>query len=764
MKRQVDTFPIAGMNCASCVAHVERALNDVPGVAQATVNLASESARVVFTSDRVAFEELASAVDAAGYRALGGGDTERTDSASGHTAIDADERDQRALRAARAEMRLAWGATAPIVVWMLPEMLFGHVVFGHLAMEIGMLLLAGFVVALPGRNTIHSAWKSALHRAPNMDVLIAIGTIASLATGVGSLLGTFGLTPPFESFAGVGGMIMAFHLTGRFLETKAKGRASRAIKQLLASGAKDAIVEREGTEVRVPIGELRIGDVMIVRPGEKIPTDGVVVRGTGSVDESLATGESMPVTKTVGDEVIGATISAQGMLGVRATKLGSDTFLQNVIRMVEAAQGSKVPIQAFADRVTALFVPIVLVVAGATLAAWLLVPGVFRGVGQWAAVFVPWFDPAIGHGALALSATIAVLVIACPCALGLATPTAIMVGTGKGAQNGVLIRKGEAIQRIKSVTTIAFDKTGTLTEGKPSVTDLLPLGGRSERELLLLAAAAESGSEHPVGRAIVAEARRRIPTASLPAISSFEAIVGGGVRALVGNRRVVVGTDRLLQDNDITIDTDAASRRDALEQQAKTVMFVAVDGNAAGIVAVADRIKDDSASAVAALKTIGLEPIMITGDNARAAGAIAAKVGIERVISRVMPQEKAEHVRRLQHGGTVVAMVGDGMNDAPALAAADVGIAIGTGTDVAIESGDIVLVQGNLGAAFKAITLSRATFRKIKQNLFWAFFYNIVMIPLAIFGLMHPVAAEIAMAASSINVVANSRRLQKLKL
>lgn len=764
MKRQVDTFPIAGMNCASCVAHVERALNDVPGVAQATVNLATESARVVFTSDRVAFAELASAVDAAGYRALGGGDTERTDSASGHTAIDADERDQRALRAARAEMRLAWAATAPIVVWMLPEMLFDHVVFGHLAMEIGMLLLAGFVVALPGRNTIHSAWKSTLHRAPNMDVLIAIGTIASLATGVGSLLGMFGLTPPFESFAGVGGMIMAFHLTGRFLETKAKGRASRAIKQLLASGAKDAIVEREGTEVRVPIDELRIGDVMIVRPGEKIPTDGVVVRGTGSVDESLATGESMPVTKTVGDEVIGATINAQGMLGVRATKLGSDTFLQNVIRMVEAAQGSKVPIQAFADRVTALFVPIVLVVAGATLAAWLLVPGVFRGVGQWAAVFVPWFDPTIGHGALALSATIAVLVIACPCALGLATPTAIMVGTGKGAQNGVLIRKGEAIQRMKSVTTIAFDKTGTLTEGKPSVTDLLPLGDRSERELLLLAAAAESGSEHPVGRAIVAEARRRIPTVSLPAIASFEAIVGGGVRALVGDRRVVVGTDRLLQDNGVTIDTDAASRRDALEQQARTVMFVAVDGSTAGIVAVADRIKDDSASAVAALKTIGLEPIMITGDNARAAGAIAAKVGIERVISRVMPQEKAEHVRRLQRGGTVVAMVGDGMNDAPALAAADVGIAIGTGTDVAIETGDIVLVQGNLGAAVKAITLSRATFRKIKQNLFWAFFYNIVMIPLAIFGLMHPLPAEIAMAASSINVVANSRRLQKLKL
>ena len=764
MKIPVDTFPIAGMHCASCVAHVERALNDVPGVAQATVNLATESARVVFTSDRVAFAELASAVDAAGYRALSGGDTERTDSASGHTAIDADERDQRALRTARTEMRLAWGATAPIVVWMLPEMLFGHVVFGHLAMEIGMLLLAGFVVALPGRNTIQSAWKSTLHRAPNMDVLIAIGTIASLATGVGSLLGMFGLAPRFESFAGVGGMIMAFHLTGRFLETKAKGRASQAIKQLLASGAKDAIVEREGTEVRVPIDELRIGDVMIVRPGQKIPTDGVVVRGTSSVDESLATGESIPVTKTVGDEVIGATINAQGMLGVRATKLGSDTFLHNVIRMVEEAQGSKIPIQAFADRVTALFVPIVLVVAGATLAAWLLVPGIFSGVVQWAAVFVPWFDPALGHGALALSATIAVLVIACPCALGLATPTAIMVGSGKGAQNGVLIRKGEAIQLMKSVTTIAFDKTGTLTEGKPSVTDLLPLGDRSERELLLLAAAAESGSEHPVGRAIVAEAQQRIPTVSLPEIASFEAIVGGGVRALVGERRVVVGTDRLLQDNGVTIDADAASRRDALEQQAKTVMFVAVDGNTAGIVAVADRIKDDSAGAVAALKTIGLEPIMITGDNARTAGAIAAQVGIERVISRVMPQEKAEHVRRLQHGGTVVAMVGDGMNDAPALAAADVGIAIGTGTDVAIETGDIVLVQGNLSAAVKAITLSRATFRKIKQNLFWAFFYNIVMIPLAIFGLMHPVLAEIAMASSSINVVANSRRLQKLKL
>lgn len=762
MNTSIETLPIEGMHCASCVAHVERALRNVPGVSAATVNLATESAHVTFSPDHVAIEDLASAVDAAGYRLLPG--TSAQAELSRNDASTVPDRDQRTLQAARAKMRLAWAATVPIVLWMLPEMLFGYVAFGHVTMEIGMVLLAGFVVVVPGRETVRSAWKSALHRAPNMDVLIAMGTVASLASGVVSLLGTFGLAPRFESFAGVGGMIMAFHLTGRYIETKAKGRASQAIKKLLTLGAKDAIVERAGAEVRVPIAELRVGEVMIVRPGQKIPSDGVVVHGTSSVDESLATGESLPVTKTVGDTVIGATINAAGLLKVRATKVGNDTFLSNVIRMVEQAQGSKVPIQAFADRVTAVFVPIVIVVAAATLAAWLLFPESLAAVAQWAARFLPWVDPGMGRGALALYAAIAVLVIACPCALGLATPTALMVGSGKGAENGVLIRKGEAIQVMKDVTTIVFDKTGTLTEGKPSVTDVLALNGYSKQELLIVAAAAESGSEHPAGRAIVAAAQQDAATQQAPQVDAFTAIAGRGVNAQLAGRTVLVGTDLLLQEHSIAVDRSVAAQHEALEQQAKTAMFVAIDGKVAGIIAIADRIKPDSADAVAALKAMGMEPIMLTGDNERTAGVIAQAVGIERVIARVLPQQKADHIQRLRQRGEVVAMVGDGMNDAPALAQADVGLAIGTGTDVAIESGDIVLVQGDLHAVVKAVKLSRATFAKIKQNLFWAFFYNIVMVPLAIFGLMHPVLAEIAMASSSINVVANSRRLQRLKL
>lgn len=769
MNTRVETLPIEGMHCASCVAHVERALHNVPGVTAATVNLATESAHVTFSPDRVAIEDLASAVDAAGYRLLPGSaaayGAASTEAEPNEDDTDAaPDRDQRNLRAARANMLVAWSATAPIVLWMLPEMLFGYVAFGHVAMEIGMVLLAGFVVVVPGWETVRSAWKSALHGAPNMDVLIAMGTVASLASGVVSLLGTFGLAPQFESFAGVGGMIMAFHLTGRYIETKAKGRASRAIKKLLTLGAKDAVVERDGAELRVPIAQLRVGDVMIVRPGQKIPSDGVVVHGTSSVDESLATGESLPVTKTAGDSVIGATINAAGLLKVRATKVGKDTFLSNVIRMVEEAQGSKVPIQAFADRVTAVFVPIVIAVAAATLAAWLLFPESFAAVAQWAARFLPWVDPGMGRGALALYAAIAVLVIACPCALGLATPTALMVGSGKGAENGVLIRKGEAIQQMKNVTTIVFDKTGTLTEGKPSVTDVVALGDLSASELLGLAAAAESGSEHPAGRAIVTAAQQDANLQSLPPVEAFSAIVGRGVSATVAGRKILVGTDLLLQEHEIVADRPAASQYEALERQAKTAMFVAVDGTVAGIIAIADRIKPDSADAVVALKAIGLEPIMLTGDNERTAAVIAQAVGIERVIARVLPQQKVDHIQRLRQRGEVVAMVGDGMNDAPALAQADVGLAIGTGTDVAIESGDIVLVQGDLRAVVKAIKLSRATFAKIKQNLFWAFFYNIVMVPLAIFGLMHPVLAEIAMASSSINVVANSRRLQRLDL
>jgi P-type Cu+ transporter len=754
--KQVATkqLQIDGMHCASCVAAVEKSLKTVPGVKTASVNLATESAQVTYEDGSVAVDDLSAAVDRAGYQVVSESEAAARD-------MDAElEKDETKITDARRRMWTAWGVTIPIILWMLPEMIAGYMFLGEVGHSIGMLLLGSAAVFIPGFPTIRSAWKSATHLAPNMDVLIAMGTLASLATGVVAVLHSFGFAPSFASFAGVAGMIMAFHLTGRYIETKAKGRASQAIKQLLTLEAKEATVLRDGEEVTVPVSSLQINDVMVVRPGEKVPTDGVVVSGESSLDESLATGESMPVDKTEGDEVIGATINQQGMLRVRATRVGSDTFLSQVIRMVEEAQGSKIPIQALADRITGIFVPIVIGLAAATLGAWLLFPGLFGGIAAWAGQFLPWVDPGMGAGALALYATIAVLVIACPCALGLATPTALMVGSGMGAQNGVLIRKGAAIQTLKDVTTIVFDKTGTITEGKPRVTEVIAAGrAGAEHEALATAAAAELGSEHPLGRAVVAHAREE--GLEVAEASGFEAVTGHGISANVAGSEILVGSVDLLRERGIELHEELAERKQSLEAEAKTVMAVSRDGAVLGLVAVADTVKSDSLQAVAALRKLGFETAMITGDNERTARAIADQVGIDRVLSEVLPDQKAGEVRRLQDEGSMVAMVGDGINDAPALTQADVGIAIGTGTDVAIESGDIVLVKGDLSAVVRAVKLSRATFTKIRQNLFWAFFYNVVMIPLAVIGVMHPVLAEIAMAFSSINVVTNSRRLQK---
>ena len=753
-----ESYNVVGMTCASCVAHVEKALGGVNGVTRATVNLATETAAVDYNPEAVSFGDLSRAVQNVGYE-LAKQEQRQDDSRPIPDEID---RDQRKAEAARKKMWWAWAAVIPIVLWMLPEMLFGYHFLGKAGADIAMIVLAAFVLFVPGRHTLRSAWRSATHLAPNMDVLIAMGTLASLATGFVSLLHQFGLAPAFSNFAGVAGMIMAFHLTGRYIETKAKGRASQAIKKLLTLEAKEATIEKDGLEVKIAVRDLQLGDIMLVRPGEKIPTDGVVAGGASSVDESLATGESMPVDKAPGDEVIGATINKNGLLKITATKVGRDTFLSQVIKMVEEAQGSKIPIQALADKITSVFVPVIIGVAILTLVAWLVFPAFFGGVAVWASGFIPWVDPGMGSTALALFAAIAVLVIACPCALGLATPTALMVGSGMGAENGVLIRKGAAIQTMKDVSTIVLDKTGTITEGKPGVTDFLTLNGETEADVLRLAAGAESGSEHPVGQAILAYARTR--GGRIPEPSEFAAVTGKGVKAVVEDRAVVVGTAKLLVEEGIEPEESAMDSLAALEEQAKTAMLVAVDGRLAGIVAVADRVKPDSKKAIAELRSFGLEPVMITGDNERTARAIAAEVGIERVIAGVLPDGKAGEIKRLQEAGEIVAMVGDGINDAPALTQAHVGIAIGTGTDVAIESGDIVLVQGHLSAVVKAVKLSRATFRKIRQNLFWAFFYNVVMIPLAIVGVMHPVLAEIAMAFSSINVVTNSRRLQKVDI
>jgi len=751
---RTQTLKIDGMHCASCVASVEKALSKVNGVVEASVNLATETAHVKFNPAEVEFRDFVTAVDNVGYEVV----EEPEEQEVTQTAAEADrDRDEQKINDARSKMWWSWGVTIPIMLWMIPEMIFGYKFLGDIGYQIGMITLSSIAIFYPGWDTIKSAWKSASHLAPNMDVLIAMGTLASLSTGFVSLF-----YPAFHSFAGIAGMIIAFHLTGRYIETKAKGRASQAIKKLLTLEAKEATIERNGDEIQIPIRELQKGDVMVVRPGEKIPTDGVVVGGKSSVDESLATGESMPVEKTDGDEVIGATINKNGVLKVRATKIGRETFLSQVIKMVEEAQGSKVPIQEFADRITSVFVPIVIGVALVTLLGWLIFPSFFGSIATWASGFLPWVNPGMGTIALAFFAAIAVLVIACPCALGLATPTALMVGSGMGAANGVLIRKGAAIQIMKDVTTIILDKTGTITEGKPGVTDVITLNGASEKDLVHIAASAESGSEHPLGEAIVAYARTM--NGQLESVEEFEAITGQGIKAQITGKKVLVGTQKLLEESGVTISADDLKKKSELENQAKTAMFVAIDQKVSGIIAVADQVKEDSKKAIAALKKYGLEPVMITGDNERTAKAIAGEVGINRVIANVLPDEKASEVKRLQENGETVAMVGDGINDAPALTQAHVGIAIGTGTDVAIESGDIVLVQGDLSAVVKAVKLSHATFKKIRQNLFWAFFYNVVMVPLAILGMMHPVLAEIAMAFSSINVVTNSRRLQKMNI
>ena len=696
--RKVD---IEGMHCASCVTAVEKSIAKVPGVQKVAVNLATESASVEFADGEDLFDEIRKAVEDAGYQVTG-----RSDDETISVAKDELEKDERRIRSARRKMWIGWAATIPIMLWMLPEMISGLVIGGMTVFNIGMVALSSVVLFGPGRDTFRSGLKSAVHLTPNMDVLIAMGTLAALATGVVAVLHEFGVGPAFANFGGVAGMIMAFHLTGRYIETKAKGRASQAIKRLLTMEAKNATVDRDGEEVEVAVSSLQ----MIVRPGEKIPTDGVVVAGESTIDESLATGESMPVTKVVDSEVIGATINQNGILRVRATRIGKDTFLSQIIRMVEEAQGSKIPIQALVDRVTSVFVPVVIGIALGTLALWLVFPGFFGSIATWLAGFLPWVNPALGGGALALYAAIAVLVIACPCALGLATPTALMVGSGMGAGNGVLIRNGAAIQILKTVDTIVFDKTGTVTEGKPGVTDVVPAEGVSAGDVLTCAAAVEHGSEHPIGRAIVAHAaaqegsRAKVePGAITGATTAFEAITGRGVRGTVGSHQVLVGTSTLLEGAGISIPADMSGEKSRLEDEAKTVMWVAADGRAIGLVAVADRVKSDSRAAIAELSAMGFRTTMITGDNELTAAAIAGEIGIDTVIASVMPGDKAAEIARLQSEGQRVAMVGDGINDAPALTQADVGIAIGTGTDVAIEAGDIVLVQGDLSAVIKAI-------------------------------------------------------------
>ena len=735
---QTVTLSVGGMSCASCVATVEKSLARLPGVKSATVNFAIEKAIVEFDPKVSSIDDMKHAVTSAGYDIV----PETADSG------DAVVREQ---HRARVRLVLAWGLALPPIVLMALHMAGVHVPFR----DVIDVVFGAAVLAIPGWNTIKGAWSSIRAGSASMDVLIVLGTGAALASGIAVLAGL-----PIQSFADAGGMVMAIFLTGRFIEATAKGRASQAIRKLVALGARTARIVTSDGEKEVPAAQLKPGDVMVVRPGEKIPTDGRIVEGSTSVDESMATGESLPVERGPGDEVIGATVNGSGMIRVTATRVGKDTFLAQVVRLVEQAQGDKIPIQAFADKVTARFVPVVLLVAAATFAAWMFFAPALRPVLVWAGSFLPWVNPTLAVVSLAFAAGVSVLVIACPCALGLATPTALLVGSGIGAERGILFRSGEAIQTLKDVRAVVFDKTGTITCGRPDVTDLVPAMGSSTDDLLRAAATLEQGSEHPIAASILAAARAQGLVFG-PA-TDVRAVPGKGLSGKLDGRALLVGKMEFLAESGVDV-AGLAQAVARLQSQARTVLGVASDGVPLGVIGVADTVKSDSAQAITELKALGIVPVMLTGDNRATAEAVAREVGVERIAAEVLPAQKQQAIADLQKEFGLVAMVGDGINDAPALKAANVGIAIGTGTEIAIESSDLTLVRGSLLGVATAIRLSRATFRKIRQNLFWAFFYNVVAIPLAMLGLLHPIIAEIAMALSSINVVTNSLRLRRQK-
>ena len=736
---KIETLKIGGMTCASCAASVEKALKKVDGVSFADVNFASEKATVKFNPDQAKYNQLLEAVHNSGYEVV---EEQKKD------------KELRAYEQARKKMIGAWLFTIPIALWMIPEMFFDKMFPNETVFHLGMILLAIPVLFIIGGKTYISAYRSITHGSANMDVLIALGTGAAFFTG------PLRFFLPIASFAGVSAMIMSFHLTGRYIESKAKGRASQAIRKLLELGAKTAIVTRNNSEIEIPIEEVIIGDIMLIKPGSKIPTDGEIIAGKTTIDESMATGESMPIKKKIGDKVLGATINQSGLIKLKATKIGKDTFLSQIIKMVEETQGSKVPIQEFADKVTGIFVPIVIILAILTFISWLVFNQQFQQVVVWASNFLPWVNPELSGITQAVFAAVAVLVIACPCALGLATPTALMVGSGMGAERGILIRKGEAIQTMKQVKVIVFDKTGTITKGKPEVTDIVPLN-ISENALLQFAASIEAGSEHPLAFAIVEKAKSE--KLELFLVEDFKAISGKGISGKIQDKVILIGNKKLFDEKKIK--TDKIEKKiKLLEDQAKTVMIIGYDYKILGLIAVADALKDDSVSAIFEMHKMGLQTVMLTGDNKITANAIAKNVGIDFVVSNILPERKVAEIIKLQDKFGTVAMVGDGINDAPALKQANIGIAIGTGTDIAIESADITLVQGNLSAVITAIKLSRATFKKIKQNLFWAFAYNIISIPIALLGLLHPIIAEIAMATSSVTVVTNANLLRKVKL
>ncbi len=746
---------VGGMTCASCAQTVEKGLKNSEGIIDVNVNITSEKATVMYDSDIITYEDIEEIINNTGYRALG-----KVESGSARNTYDKDiAEEEKKFNTAKKRMIISWAFTLPIIIWMLFDMIGGIMWPNEFLYNLGMVILSSFPLFWAGYATYFSAYKAVRHGSANMDVLIAIGTLSAFITGP-----LYFFLPVFN-YAGVGGMIMSFHLLGRYIEIKAKGRASQAIRKLLELGAKTARILVNGEEIEIPVEELNKDDIMIVKPGEKIPTDGVVLEGQSSVDESMATGESLPAKKKVGDEVIGATVNLRGLLRIKATKVGEETFLAQVVKMVEECQGSKVPIQKFADMVTSYFVPAVLVLAVAAFLLWMFLPNVMIGIIAPLQPIVPWLNINNGIITLTLAAFIATLVIACPCALGLATPTVLMVGSGMGAEHGILIRHGEAIQTLRNIKVIVFDKTGTITKGAPEVTDIHVSEGFTTEEVLRFAASIEAGSEHPLADAIIKKSKEE--DMELHKLFEFESITGKGVKAKVKaspEKLILVGSRKLMKENGIAYNDDLEADIVSLEEEAKTVILLAVDGKIAGILAIADAIKDDSVQALKELNVMGIETVMLTGDNERTAKAIAKKTGISKVIAEVLPDEKVKVVQDLQENDTLVAMVGDGINDAPALTAANVGIAIGTGTDIAIEAADITLVSGKLSGVISAVKLSKKTFKKIKQNLFWAFFYNLIAIPAAFFGLAHPIIAEVAMAISSITVVSNANLLRRVNI
>ena len=723
---------ITGMHCAGCVASVENALRKVDGVEEAVVNLTLEKATVLGSVDPT---QLIQSVDQTGYSA---------EIIDGGTEIDIQEKIDEKVELAFSHMKLAWIFTLPAMIWMSVHMAVGVAWPSLEAMDLGIFILSSVVCFFPGRGTMTSAWKSAIHFAPNMDVLIALGSLAALSTGI------IKSYVDIHSFAGIAGMIMSFHLTGRYIETKARGRSSEAIQKLMNLGAKQAaVLDMEGNEVKVDVRSLVVNQIMIVRAGESIPTDGIVVEGSAAVDESMVSGESLPVMKRTNDPVIGGTICADSTLSVKVSKIGQDTFLAKVIQMVEQAQTTRVPIQIFADKVVAVFVPVVLVLALITFFFWTAFPNGMKQLALTGSGLLPWTNPELSSLGMALYAAIAVLVIACPCALGLATPMALMVGSGLGAENGILIRDGAAIQRLNEVNTILFDKTGTLTEGKPAVTKVHQISGIWENDLIRMAASLERESTHPLAQAIVKLAEEK--ELGLDPVSEVEVVSGKGISGNYGSSILKVGSASFTNSNS-EIDLSG------------TPVFLTLNNELIGVFEIEDTIRPDSADTIARLRRSGYRCVLVTGDRKEIADALAADLKIDQVHSEVLPDEKATIVESYQQTGKTVAMVGDGINDAPAIAQADVGIALGSGTDIAMETGEIVLTKGDLNAVLRAIRLANVTFKKIKQNLFWAFIYNVIAIPLAFAGVLHPVIAEVAMAFSSINVVGNSNRLKSIRL